>query len=163
MLCGALKPCLDPRLVLGADALGHHTAISLPFHFECGTRNVRRRLAVDALRLERTMIDAGFQALLCQGGIRSHRPTLAHMQQLVDRRSETGLATSCVAPFEGGFGAQSRRRGLARRCEQVRVKIARIAARIIPRRMNRDIERESITLDQLPRKSRDQIDSRLRR
>ena len=37
----SLQPCLDPRLVVRADAFRHHAVISVPLHFECGTRNVR--------------------------------------------------------------------------------------------------------------------------
>src|ERR1700722_20800185 len=163
MLCRTLKPCLDPCLVVRADAFCYHAVIPVPFHFECGMRNVRLGLAVYSLGLQRAMVDARVDVLVIERGIGGHRPALAYIQQLADRSPESDLAPVCITPFERGFGAQPCGRHLARGCEQMGVEIARIAARIIPRRMNSDVERESIALDQFPGKSRDQIDSRLRR
>jgi len=59
-------------------------------------------------------------------------------------------------PLERGFGPQALERRFACGREQMRVEIARIAAGKIPGRVNRDIEREPIALDQLVRKVRDQ-------
>ena len=64
MLCRALKSCLDPRLVIRADAFCYHAVISVPFHFECGMRNVRLRLAVYALGPQRAMVDTSVDMLL---------------------------------------------------------------------------------------------------
>ena len=65
----ALKPCLDPRLVLRTDAFRDHAAKSVPFHLERGMRDVRLGLAVNALRLQSPMIDARVDVLLFERGI----------------------------------------------------------------------------------------------
>jgi len=131
----------------------------MPFHFKYGPRNVRYGFAVNALRPKRAMIDANSQVRLLQRCIRSFGPTLADVQQLANSGTQANFAATPIVPLERGFRPQALGHHLAGGRQQVGVKITRITSGKVPRRMNGDVHRESITFDQFPRKSSHQTQS----
>ncbi len=82
------------------------------------------------------MIDMGGDMRLIQGLVCDECPTLPDMKQFVYRRFQPQLAPRHVVQLERGLGAKPFQCDLAGRCQQVRVKIARIAPREISRRMD---------------------------
>src|SRR5580704_4347807 len=130
--------------MLRAQTFSYEAAIAVPFHLVGRARDAWLRLTVDALSRERSMVDASRDMRLFQCRIGSDRPAFAHVKQFADAGSHPCLAAACVVPFECGFRAESRQRNFAGRCQQMSVKIARIAAGIVAGRVNRDIERESV-------------------
>src|SRR5262249_31313080 len=105
--------------------------------------------ALDPLLAKGPVIDSRGLVSVMQSLVGDCRPALAHVNQLVDGGAQSQLAPGSVTELERGFRGQPLGSDFPRGCEQVSVKIARIASRIVARSVYRDIDGESIEIREL--------------
>src|ERR1700733_3979585 len=113
-------------------------------------------LTLDSLRAKGTMIDSRGLVSVMQSLVGHRCPALAHVNQLMDGGAQPQPAPGCVAELDRGFRGQPFGGDFSRGREQVSVKIARIASRIVARSVYRDIHGESIEIRKLLRESSNQ-------
>src|SRR5437660_1155692 len=136
-----LQALLHPRPVFRAQVLGNFAASPAPLYFVSRKRNTRPRLAIDASRRERAVLDTRLDVRLTQGAVRERRPSLTQCEEFVTAARELSSEPFTAAHVQPGFRAQTCRGDLASGREQVTMKVAGVAAwaRVVDRQIDRNI------------------------
>src|SRR5579871_2644577 len=125
--------------------LGHRAAKSAPFHLIGHPRNPKTGLVARTMKGS----DAGRALRNMQRLIGRLGPAVTRELQLMNRGLETELATSTIAELERRLRPEPLDVDLPGRREQMRMEVARIAARELARRMNGRIDRKAVPIGKL--------------